>query len=247
MKIVKFTKLKDNRYELLLDNDLKLTLYDDIIVKYNLLFNKELDSDKVLFLSNENERLKAYYMSLKYITKKLRSTKEIKDYLDKHEVPKDIIDETITRLLNTHVLNDEVFTKAYISDQLSFTLKGPYKITKELIELGISEDLINQYLDYNDPIFKEHANKVIEKKIKANHKYSKNNLKNRLSNDLFNLGYDKNDFDLGSVVIDDTNFLKNEYDKLYKKYQFKDNRDYLIKQKLYQKGFNIDDINKIIK
>ena len=45
MNIVKFKKKNKEQYELILDNDEKLVVYEDVIIKYNLLSNKKLSSD----------------------------------------------------------------------------------------------------------------------------------------------------------------------------------------------------------
>ena len=61
MKIEKFTKLKDNRYKILFDDEQVITLYDDVIVKYNLLVNKVMDNNKFKEVTEYNDSLDAYY------------------------------------------------------------------------------------------------------------------------------------------------------------------------------------------
>ena len=46
MKIIKFKKDKNNIYKIYFDDDVVISLYDDVIVKYNLLVNKEMDINK---------------------------------------------------------------------------------------------------------------------------------------------------------------------------------------------------------
>ena len=82
MKISKYTKLKDNRYSVKID-DLTIKLYDDVIVKYELLRLKEIDESLFKEITEYNDKLEAYYKSLKYITRKLRTEKEIYKYLEK--------------------------------------------------------------------------------------------------------------------------------------------------------------------
>ena len=43
MKIKKISKKKNNLYEITLDNKETINLYDDIILKYNLLLTKEIN------------------------------------------------------------------------------------------------------------------------------------------------------------------------------------------------------------
>ena len=42
MKIKSYKKIKGNEYELILDNDVKVRLYDDLIIKHELLLKKIL-------------------------------------------------------------------------------------------------------------------------------------------------------------------------------------------------------------
>ena len=88
MKIGKYTKLKSNKYSVVFD-DITVKLYDDVIVKYELLRLKEIDEKQFKEITEYNDKLEAYYKSLKYITKKLRTEKEIYKYLDKDFCPYD--------------------------------------------------------------------------------------------------------------------------------------------------------------
>ena len=98
MEIKKFKKLKNNIYELELDNGSLIKLYDDVIVKYSLLINKKIDNKLLDEITKYNTSLDAYYLSLKYISKKLRCEKEIEKYLTKLDFNKDVIDKTISKL-----------------------------------------------------------------------------------------------------------------------------------------------------
>ena len=91
----------------------------------------------------------------------------------------------------------------------------------------------------------------IKKKIESNHKYSNNELKNRLLNYFINEGYNKEDIlnYLNKYQKDDNNILEKEFNKLYLKYKNKYDEEIFIlklKQKLFQKGFPNEEINKLI-
>ena len=98
MEIVKFKKSKSNLYEIMLDNGLSFKLYDDVIVKYNLLVNKKFDDKFFEDVRNYNDSLDAYYLSIKYLNTKMRSEKELKKYLAKKNIFQEHIESTIKRL-----------------------------------------------------------------------------------------------------------------------------------------------------
>lgn len=246
MKIEKYTKDKGNKYKVLIDSE-EVVLYDDTIVKYNLLLKKELDPTLYIEIIKYNDELSSYFMAIKYITKKLRSEKEIREYLKKHDVNEETIQLTINRLKSAGYLNEEIYLKAYINDQIGLTNNGPKKISKNLLHLGLKETDINEAINSIDiNIWHKKLNHYIEKKIKSNHNSSSLKLKMKLRNDLINLGYEREDIEiiLNKYDIVDTDILKNEYLKarkvLEKKYSGYD-LEMKIKERLYRKGFNISD------
>ncbi len=245
MKIIKYKKIRDSKYELTFDNTSKVDLYEDIIIKYNLLNKEEITSNEMDEIIKENQNIEAYYISVKYLNTKLRSTLEIKKYLKKHNHSNKIIDETIKKLTAQGYLNDKVYMESYINDQFNLTNNGPEKIKRELIKLGIKDNIII------DKDFSEKIIKLIDKKVKANNKMSKKILKNNISNYLFNLGYNQDMFInyLNEIEVDDYKFIKKEYEKIYRKQINKvepSKLKFVVKEKLYQKGYDIDLINEIV-
>lgn len=242
MRIEKFIKDKSNKYKVIIDGD-SCILYDDVIIKYDLISKKEIDESLYKELISYNDELSSYYDSIKYITRKLRSEKEIVEYLKRKEIKKDIIDKTIKRLKENNFLNEELYIKAYINDQINLSNNGPKKIIKNLINLGIEEDVINEtIMSIDKSIWLDKIVKYTEKKIKSNHHSSSDMLRMKILNELINLGYDKED--IVSVInkykIDDNEILKRELVKatheLSKKYSGYELRQKIL-ARLYRKGF----------
>lgn len=249
MEIKKFKKLKNNIYELELDNGSLVKLYDDVIVKYSLLINKKIDSKLLDEITKYNTSLDAYYLSLKYISKKLRCEKEIEKYLTKLEFNKDVIDKTISKLNKDGYLKHDIYIKSYINDIYNFNNYGPDKIKFNLRELGFNLNEIEPYLEDKD--FRSKAIKIIDKKVKANHKLSNYMLKQNISNYLINLGYPKDIFYdyLDNIKINNKDILVNEASNYIKKYSKKyQNKEllYFVKDKLYKKGYNSDEIDEVL-
>jgi len=247
MKIEKYRKLKNDKYKVFLDNGLELTLYEDVILKNNLLLKKQIDNNLIDKLNLENEEEEIYNSCLKYISVRIRSVSEIKRYLENKEVEEDISNAIINRLIKNNYLNDLMFLKYFVIDKINLTNDGPYKIINQLKNHDIDTNLIDEQLYLYQNEFKEKIKKIIEKSIKVNKKYSGFVLKNKIYNNLVNLGYDKS---MILSLINNYNFtnddIKEVYKKLYEKYKNKydkDKLDLVIKQKLYQKGYSYEDIN----
>lgn len=249
MEIIRYKKIKNNIYEIELKDNNKLKLYDDTILKYNLLIDKKIDNKTYKEIINYNNNLEAYYLSIKYIVTKLRCETEIRKYLEKKEYTSEVIDNTINRLKKEKYIDKDIYLKAYINDKINLTLDGPYKIKRNLINLGFKEEDINIYLNMDN---KDRILKIINKKIKTNNKYNKHMLKQNISNYLINLGYSKEEFMkyINDIEIDNNKYLNKDIDKLinkYKnKYEDKNKLKYIIKNKLYQKGYIEENIGEII-
>lgn len=223
MKIVNFKKKNSNSYKITLSSGESVILYEDIILKYDLLLKKEISDNDLKEITKDNEKYFVYYDSLKYITKKLRTEielrKKYKDYSSSS------IDYSINRLRSEGYLNDSLYIKSFINDSINLKLDGQNKIKNNLIKLGLKEEDILDYLDTIDnSIWLEKINKIINKEIKNNKKYFGLYLKNRIFSNLKNLGY--LDKDIVSILNNytfqvDESIYEREKEKAINKYKRK--------------------------
>ncbi len=250
MKIEKIKKLSNNKYKIVFDNKESITTYEDVILEENILYKKELDTELINKINIKNNYYKVYTKTLKYIMTKLRSEKEIKEYLNKELLEEKDKIKIINKLKENRMLNDDNYYIAYISDRIRLSNDGPYKIKNYLLEHNIEESKIEEELSkYNEEIYSK-LEKLINKKIKTN-KDSNYIMKQKITNYFINLGYSKSMIDeiLSNINIDNTDLIKKEYEKQYKKLSRKysgEELTYKIKNNLYKKGFKIDEINKIL-
>ena len=250
MKIEKIKKT-GKKYKILLSDGSEIKTYDDVILKYGLLYHKTIDNELLNKINIDNNYYEIYYKVVNYITKRLRSEKEINIYIDKNNITKTDKEKLIKKLKEMNLINDLNFTKAYINDKINLSNIGIDKIKSELLNHNISSDIIDNELNKIDNnLIKEKLKKLIIKKTK-NSKYTGYKLKYKVVNELINLGYDKNQIleIYDTISVENTENIKTEYDKLYKKLSYKYSGKELerkIKTKLYNKGFNIDEINNIV-
>lgn len=252
MKIIKFTKLKSNKYTVYFDDGTNIKLYDDVIIKYNLLSNKELDDDKIDEIVKYNDRLGSYYKALKYITKRQRTEKEVYEYLVKDYTRK-TTEETIDRLKIEGYFKKDIYLKSYINDAINLNLIGPNKIKDNLKKLGFNDDEIKPFIDnISDDIWLGKVERLVNKKVKANHQYGINKLREKIFYDISNLGFPKWMIEekVKDLEIDNSDsILDREFNKLYSKLsrKFEGNELFFqIKVKLLQRGFNYNEVEEFI-
>ena len=243
IKIEKFVKMKDGNYKLKLENSNELIVHEDLILKYELLLTKNINEDIIETLKEEQRVYDVYNVALKYIKIKIRSTKELENYLEKNKYNEDQINNAISILQKQGYLNNELYAKSLIHDRIYLSNDGPLKIITELEKNDIEEEIIQKYIkDFTSELEKERIEKLVNKQISQNHNKSNNLLKKKIEMNLINLGYHKSLINevLSNINIKEEDIYKKEYEKLEKKlsrkYQGKE-LELKIKQKLYQKGF----------
>ena len=188
MKIIKYEKKGNNTYKIYLENNQTINLYEDVIIKNNLLYKKEIDEFLLEKLDIDNNKEDIYNKCVKYISVRIRGINEIKEYLKRKEIDNILIETTIDKLIKNNLLNDEIFAKAFIKDKLNFTTMGPYRIEQELKKHKIDSNLIYKYLnEIDDETIDNKINKQITKLIKSNRK--KQNIRNKIYTNLLSLGY----------------------------------------------------------
>lgn len=252
MQITKYKKAKKNTYLVTIDNN-EYLLYDDIIVKYTLLLKKEITKNDLERILKDNQELKCYYKSLDYLSKKMRSKKEVIKYLEKNLFTKEEINKTIIKLTNEKYLDEENYLNAYLSDSLRFSNDGSLKIKQKLINLGLNKDLIiNKLSLVEDHIWQEKCDKLALKKAKSNSKDSKQVILLKIKNFLINNGYELKYINnsLAKLNIEtNLNNLEKEYEKIKAKLSKKyvgSNLDFQVKMKLLNKGYTNEEIVHVI-
>ena len=245
MKINKFKKVGKSKYKIIFDNT-DIILYEDVILKYDLLIKSEVDIDLIDKIIKENGHYDAFYSALNYIEIKMRNKKEIISYLKKKEFNDEIINETINKLEKLNLLNSKSYIQAFVNDKINLSSDGPYKIKKSLLEIDFNEEDIDNYLNTIDEnIWLEKLKKIANKKKSIMKSKSYYMFVSKMKNDLYNLGYDKYMIEnILSNIEYDSNALNKDLEKANKK--FKGDKTKIINS-LLRKGYSYEEINTSLK
>lgn len=241
MQIKKYKYLNKGKYKIYIDDDFYV-IYEDIIIKYNLLSLKTITEKELEKYLDENSFYEAYYDSINYLSYKNRCKKEIKDFLQKKNISSKNITIIIDKLQALGYLNEKEYCKCYVNDCINLKDIGPNKIKKELLDKGLmTTDIENALKSFTKDLVKEKIIKFLTKKSKLNKNKSTYVLKQKLTYELINKGYERDDINkyLDVVSTDDKAIYEKEYQKLYNKLKSKYSGyelENIIKQKLYQKG-----------
>ncbi|MGM9878023.1 MAG: hypothetical protein ACI33S_05165 [Bacilli bacterium] len=243
MKINKFKKVGKSKYKIIFNNT-DITIYEDIILKYNLLIKNDIDEELLDKIIEENRYYEAYYTALSYIETRMRNKKEINIYLTKKGYDKKYIEFSISKLEELNLLNDNSYIIAFINDKVNLSNDGPNKIKKNLLDLDFNESDIDSYLStIDDEVWHNKIIKVINKKKSLMKSKSYYMFISKIKNDLYNLGYDKNMIDDNLSNIEYvSNAIEKDFDKCFKKFRGDKTK---ILNSMIRKGYSYEEVNSL--
>ncbi|UAL48320.1 recombination regulator RecX [Sutcliffiella horikoshii] len=256
-KITKISVQQKNkeRFNIFLDEEYAFAVYEGTLLKFQLVKGKELDELDVEEILYSDQSNKAYNAAVHYLSFRMRTEKEIEDYLKEKEYEPFITKEIVVRLKEQGYLNDREFTNAYVRTQVNTTLKGRGVIQKELLEKGVNKDIIGEVLEseYRQETELEHAVKLV---LKYAPKYKKDSFKimiQKVEQALVRKGYA---FSVIQIAVEEAELeedtseeweaIAKQAEKYHRKYAKLEGYEYKMKMKgaLYRKGFGIDLIDR---
>jgi regulatory protein len=260
--ITKITTQQKNtdRFNIFMDygkgEEYAFSVDSDVLIKFQLKKGMELDDFSFLEIQYQDSIRKAYNMAINYLARRMRSEKEIKDYLTQKEIEEPVVNEVLHKLLGFKYINDEEFALSFVRTQMNTTDKGPDLVRTELKEKGIIEGYITLALaEYPLETQIEKAIKISEKLYKKYLKDSQRIIKQKIEQLLLRKGYplDVIQIALSEALTDkkpdeEMEAIKYQGEKAHRKYCKYNGFEYeqKMKQALYRKGFSMDIIEKYI-
>lgn len=191
MKISKIEAQKRNkdRLNIYIDDEFAFGISVDIFVKYNLKKDQEIEDEfiKEILLAEENN--KAITLAVKYLALRQRSVKEVKDYLKRKGYEDNLIDDTISYLEGKNYLNDYEFAQSFIRDKSYLNKYGINKIRYELMNKGVSREIISKTLRFDTDEEYNNAIELANKKMKSYRNQDRDSIYRKLGGFLQRRGY----------------------------------------------------------
>lgn len=176
---------KGNRFNLYLDGEFYSGIELDTIVKYGLKNYQDIEKQKLDSYILESESFFAFNKALKYLSKSMKTESEIKDYLKTKNFNNNVIDLAIEKLYEYKYINDEIYVKNYVDFYKN--KYGKLKIKQNLINKKINEEIIDEFLSFNEEESLLIVINLIEKMIK--NKELDDKLKQKVIRNLLSKGY----------------------------------------------------------
>jgi regulatory protein len=129
--------------------------------------------------------------TIKFLSYRQRSEKEIKDYLVRKKANDTDIALVIELLKNERLIDDKMFAKAWFSSRVYSKPKSKRLISIELSKKGISKEIIEDVLGDQETYISDEdlAKKIVEKKITSYKNLSRDQLYEKLVGQLGRRGF----------------------------------------------------------
>ena len=154
-------KRNPNRVNIYIDGEYAFSLAR--IVAAWLKTGQELDDEKINRLQSEDARERAVQQALLFLSYRSRSESEIRQNLRKHEIPDEIIEQTLQRLRQEGLANDDQFAQAWVENRSTFRPRSRRMMAMELRQKGVTDESVSTALEAVDD--EELAYEAAQKKV----------------------------------------------------------------------------------
>lgn len=146
---IEVQKRTPNRVNIYLDGEFAFGL--SRIVAAWLKVGQELDEEKIKRLQVEEARERAFQQAMLFLSYRARSESEIRQNLRKHEIPEEVIEQTLERLRQDGLANDRQFARVWVENRNAFRPRSRRMMAMELKQKGLNEEAVTSALeDMND-------------------------------------------------------------------------------------------------
>ncbi len=144
-KIISLTKNKNGLYDVLIDDEI-LTVDEEIVLKYRLFKNNEIDVKDFDLIRHDDFVYKISNKMLEYRLKYNKSINEIKRHFLSKEIDENIVCQAIELLISKKLINDQELA-LMICTSLARNSNGYYLIKEKLKQRLFNDNIINYALE----------------------------------------------------------------------------------------------------
>ncbi|KRL60031.1 recombination regulator RecX [Latilactobacillus fuchuensis] len=256
-KITKISSQKQKgRYNIFIDEAFAFGVTESVLIKYRLAKGLEMDATLQRDIQKDDDDAKAYQLALNYLSRQLRTEKELRQYLQEHEITPDGIEHSLAKLRELHYIDDQDYADSYVRTVMHTGDKGPKVIRQKLIQKGVKGPQIDQALTLYTTDDRAEVGLAAAQKLAKKYRHSSFfEQQQKIKQGLMQKGFSGDDLSLIIEALaleadpdDEEDALKTLGLKKWRRYRLLEPQERRMKmqQALYRKGFNIDAINRFI-
>lgn len=120
------------------------------LVAATLRKGQYLSDTDIASLKDQDDLDKAYNQAIRFLSFRPRSQMEVERYLSGKGYAAEVVQETITRLLQQQYLDDEAFARFWLENRERFGPRGEQALRYELKQKGIAPEVLDTVLSSLD-------------------------------------------------------------------------------------------------
>ena len=161
-----------NRCNIYLDGEYSFSLSSDYVLINRIKVGDQLTEKQVKELMLDGEKSKALAKGINYVSKTLKTKKQVKTYLYSKGYSDNVVYYVCDKLTDYGYINDYEYAKRYIEG--NNRTQGKQLILFKLMQKGVSKDIITTVLDEIDIPSKDNALDLAKKHFKNKEKTIEN-------------------------------------------------------------------------
>ena len=203
---LKQQKKKLDRFNVFIDGNFAFGISADLRFEKKLEVGQNLSEKQLAELINLDQAERVLAKSLRFLSFRPRSEREIREHLLRKGKLKDIkgddekaqyersVETVIKKLENLGQIDDYEFTKWWVEQRMRFKQSGIHLLKAELASKGVSKDTVDEILsaNINKESYEDLALTAAQKKESSYRRLPKEDFKIRLSQFLARRGFDWN-------------------------------------------------------
>lgn len=188
---IEYQKNNKNRVNIYLDDNFAFGVDFNILIKYSLKKNMELEEKFIEEILKAEEEINVYNYALSVLSRNSKSEKQLRAKLNEKGYDSQFIDNAIFKLKQQKYLDDERFSEMLINNKINVSKYGKRRIKESLYEKGIQREIIDEKIkELSDEDELERACLIGVKRLKTLKEEDTRKLSIKLSNYLINKGFE---------------------------------------------------------
>lgn len=153
-----------NRCNVFVDGEFSFAVYVDTVIKFGLKKDLVLDDELKKKILEDDEKLYAFSLSTKYLSRVVKTKKQVITYLKGKGFSDKTIFAVIDKLIEYGFINDEEYVRRYLTTYSRS--QGKRLADYRMMKNGISKTVIESVMESFDDNSKENAYNIAEKRLK---------------------------------------------------------------------------------
>lgn len=133
-----------NRYSVFVDKKYSFSLTQQQLIDFKIKLDQEIDEQDLDNFRQESVFGKYYERTLRYLALRLRSEKEIVNYLKKIGVNQDAMRKIVEKLKDYKYIDDTKFAMTFVSEKRKIKSASQRQIVFELKQKGVEAEVIDK-------------------------------------------------------------------------------------------------------